>query len=221
MRHWRQQAVCLTPLSSRPYCKKQFEFKTFSSSAPKLRHALPQAWRKSEPSSAFRRKLKTHLLSNQWFHHHPFLSLFLSFSGGGGLCFVCLFCLSSGKETAPACATSMDFPGMFGHSINWQSSSSSFITVLLQNCDFPPALYLQRHVQYYRYAVKSRHIVFEVLNTGTATVIKMSICTAPRLSGALSALQSSSMRFLADLLKIYAPSRQLRYSADTCTQCIP
>ena len=36
-----------------------------------------------------------------------------------------------------------------------------------------------------------------------------------------SAINSSGPQYLADLLKIYAPSRQLRSSADSCTLCIP
>ena len=36
-----------------------------------------------------------------------------------------------------------------------------------------------------------------------------------------NAINSSGPQYLADLLKIYAPSRQLRSSADTCTLCIP
>ena len=35
------------------------------------------------------------------------------------------------------------------------------------------------------------------------------------------AINSSGPQYLADLLKIYAASRQLRSSADTCTLCIP
>ena len=36
-----------------------------------------------------------------------------------------------------------------------------------------------------------------------------------------NAISSSGPQYLADLLKIYAPSHQLRSSADTCTLCIP
>ena len=36
-----------------------------------------------------------------------------------------------------------------------------------------------------------------------------------------NAINSSRPQHLADLLKIYSPSRQLRSSADTCTLCIP
>ena len=36
-----------------------------------------------------------------------------------------------------------------------------------------------------------------------------------------NAINSSGPQYLADLLKIYAPSRQLRSSADTCTLRIP
>ena len=36
-----------------------------------------------------------------------------------------------------------------------------------------------------------------------------------------NAINSSGHQYLTDLLKMYAPSRQLRSSADTCTPCIP
>ena len=36
-----------------------------------------------------------------------------------------------------------------------------------------------------------------------------------------NAINSSGHQYLTDLLKMYAPSRQLRSSADTCTLCIP
>ena len=36
-----------------------------------------------------------------------------------------------------------------------------------------------------------------------------------------NAINYSAPQYLADLLKVYSPSRQLRSSADTCTLCIP
>ena len=57
---------------------------------------------------------------SDWLHHHSSLRLFL------GLC----FCLSSGKATAPECATSMAFTWMFERSSNcnyWSSPCAEWV----------------------------------------------------------------------------------------------
>ena len=47
---------------------------------PRVWNALTQVLRESESSSAFRRKLDTHLFSDQRLHHHPSLRMLFFFS---------------------------------------------------------------------------------------------------------------------------------------------
>ena len=92
------------------HTQKQFGFRALFNQPPDW-NALLKMLRESESSSAFCRKLKTHLFSNQWLHNHPPLP---SFS---------LFVFSVVYHLAPVhvCTMSIALPGTFEHSTNWQS----------------------------------------------------------------------------------------------------
>ena len=81
------------PSATEKHTKKQLGFRAFSNSAPKLWNALPRTIREADSSATFRRRIKTHLLSEClfifsvcWTHWapKPFLCLpktfFCSFS---------------------------------------------------------------------------------------------------------------------------------------------
>ena len=53
------------------------------------------------------------------------------------------------------------------------------------------------------------------------SAINSSVPSTLQCNQLFSAINSSGPQYLADLLQIYAPSRQLRSSADTCALCIP
>ena len=82
--------------------KKQYGFRAFSNSGPWLWNALSQALRESQ-------KTQDSSISSSF-----------SLSAFSGWCLS-----SSGKKTAPVCATSMALPWMFESSTIWKSPSSS------------------------------------------------------------------------------------------------